>query len=494
MHSVSHDRRTPRAHTAAPPDVPRRSRGDTTERRTPQQPDPAEEPQADDRQIDHRQIDDTQPDANQPDANQPDASAKGDDAAVSGTQTDDAPPPSMERPRLFTKDFLLAIVINVIFALVFYMLVTGMAVFAVEEFRSGQTAAGFAASAFVIGALVSRFAAGKYVEFLGRRRTMIICLAVYVLAGLAYLWVDSYEALIALRVVHGVAFGFGQTALNAAVFSLIPASRRGEGAGYYMLAVALPPAIGPMLTLQLTQHLGFWAMFVSTSVVSVIGLVAALLIRMPEAEHVPDRWRDRLRLRPADIIEPRAFALAAIAMLLGFGFASIMTFLNGFARSEGMVTAASLFFVIYAAAVLVTRLFAGRIQDRYGDNVVVYPTIVLYAVSLGLLAWSPNQAVIMVAGVLAGLGFGALLPAFQATIASMLPTTRTSIGISTFFILLDTGFGLSPLVLGPLVEFGSYRIMFAACAVLVTSTLVLYWLLHGRFSVKQGVSRRPRRP
>lgn len=453
--------------------------GDATERHTPQEPNRAAGPSAEQP---------AQPPAAEP---LPRDAPDGPTDAVDGAET--AGVPAVERPRLFTKDFLLAIVVNVVLALVFYMLVTGMAVFAVEEFRAGQTAAGFAASAFVIGALVSRFAAGKYVDFLGRRRTILACLFIYVLAGLAYLWVDSYEALIALRVVHGISFGFGQTALNAAVFALIPAGRRGEGAGYYMLAVALPPAIGPMLTLQLTQHLGFWAMFVGTSVISVIGLVAALLIRLPEPEHVPPRWRDRLRLRPADIIEPRAFALASIAMLLGFGFASIMTFLNGFARHEGMVAAASMFFVIYAVAVLVTRLFAGRIQDRYGDNVVVYPTIVLYAVALGLLAWSPNQAVILIAGVLAGLGFGALLPAFQATIASMLPTTRTSIGISTFFILLDTGFGLSPLVLGPLVEHGGYRMMFGACAVLIAVTLVLYWLLHGRFSVKQGVSRRPRR-
>ncbi|GAA1185271.1 MFS transporter [Nesterenkonia xinjiangensis] len=456
-------------------DSPGHHGGDATERPTPQQPE-----QPADRPADQAAEQPLPEDAQGP------AAAPADDGAAAGA-------PGMEQPRLFTKDFLLAIVVNVILALVFYMLITGMAVYAVEEFQAGQTAAGFAASAFVIGALASRFAAGKYVDFLGRRRTILVCLFVYVLAGLAYLWVDSYEALIALRVIHGISFGFGQTALNAAVFALIPAGRRGEGAGYYMLAVALPPAIGPMLTLQLTQHLGFWAMFVCTSVISVIGLVAALVIRLPAPENVPRRWRDRLRLRPADIIEPRAFALASIAMLLGFSFASIMTFLNGFARSEGMITAASMFFVIYAVAVLVTRLFAGKIQDRFGDNVVVYPTIVLYAVALGLLAWSPNQATILIAGVLAGLGFGALLPAFQATIASMLPTTRTSIGISTFFILLDTGFGLSPLVLGPLVEHGSYRIMFGACAVIVALTLVLYWMLHGRFSVKQGESRRPRR-
>ncbi len=392
--------------------------------------------------------------------------------------------------RLFTKDFFLAIIINLFLAIVFFLLVTGMAVYATEEFAAGETAAGFAASAFVVGALCARVFAGKYVNFLGRRRTILACLAAYVIAGLAYLVVDSYTTLILLRLAHGAAFAFGQTALNAAVFELIPKSRRGEGAGYYLLANALPPALGPLGAIQLTAHYGFWAMFVATTVLSAVALAAALLIRLPEQKTRQARLRDRLMLRPQDIIEPGAFAIALVAALLGLGFASVMTFLNGFAHSEGMVDSASIFFVVYASAVLASRLFMGKIQDRFGDNVAVYPAILAYAASLVLLAWTPNQAVLLTAGALAGFGFGSILPVLQAIIASALPAHRTSIGISTFFLMMDMGFGLGPLVLGQLVELGSYRTMYASCAGVVAVSLLLYWYVHGRYDVKQGESRR----
>ncbi|WP_218221947.1 MFS transporter [Nesterenkonia sp. Act20] len=391
---------------------------------------------------------------------------------------------------LFTKDFLLAIVINLLLATVFFILITGLAVYAAEEFAAGETAAGFAASAFVVGALCARVFAGKYVNFLGRRRTVLVCLIVYVLAGLAYLWVDSYAMLIALRAVHGISFGFGQTALNAGVFAMIPRSRRGEGAGYYLLANSLPPAIGPLAAIQLTQRYDFWAMFLAVTLVSVIGLVFALFLKLPEDSPWRTSLREKLTLRPRDIIEPRAFKISLVAMLLGIGFASVMTFLNGYARSLDMVDAASLFFVIYAGAVLVSRLFMGKIQDRYGDNWAVYPAVLFYIVAMVLLAWAPNQGVLLVAGVLAGFGFGSLLPVLQAIIASDLPAHRTSIGISTFFILLDTGFGFSPLLLGPLVSFADYRFMYAACAGVVVLSLVLYWLVHGRHDVLQGTARR----
>lgn len=394
--------------------------------------------------------------------------------------------------RLFTKDFFLAIIINLFLAIVFFLLVTGMAVYAAEEFAAGETAAGFAASAFVVGALFARIFAGKYVNFLGRRRTIFACLIAYVIAGLAYLVVDTYTALILLRLAHGAAFAFGQTALNAAVFEMIPTSRRGEGAGYYLLANALPPALGPLGAIQLTAHYGFWAMFVATTVLSAVALVTALFIRLPEQKQLSSRLRDRLMLRPQDIIEPGAFSIALVAALLGLGFASVMTFLNGYARSEGMVDAASIFFLVYAAAVLVSRFFMGKVQDRFGDNVAVYPALLAYVISLVLLAWTPNQTVLLTAGALAGFGFGSTLPVLQAIIASALPAHRISIGISTFFLLMDTGFGLGPLVLGQLVEAGSYRFMYACCAGVVAASLVLYWYVHGRYDVKQGEVRRPR--
>lgn len=398
--------------------------------------------------------------------------------------------PKTPKDPLFTKDFLLAIVINLLLATVFFILITGLAVYAAEEFAAGETAAGFAASAFVVGALGARIFAGKYVNFLGRRRTVLVCLIVYVLAGLAYLWVDSYAMLIALRAVHGISFGFGQTALNAGVFAMIPASRRGEGAGYYLLANSLPPAIGPLAAIQLTQRYDFWAMFLAVTLVSVIGLVFSLFLRLPEDNPWRTTLREKLTLRPRDIIEPRAFKISLVAMLLGIGFASVMTFLNGYARSLNMVDAASLFFVIYAGAVLVSRLFMGRIQDRYGDNWAVYPAVIFYIIAMVLLAWAPNQGVLLAAGVLAGFGFGSLLPVLQAIIASDLPAHRTSIGISTFFIMLDAGFGFSPLLLGPLVSFADYRFMYTACAGVVVVSLVLYWLVHGRHDVHQGVARR----
>ncbi|GAA5223506.1 MFS transporter [Nesterenkonia massiliensis] len=408
------------------------------------------------------------------------------------TSRDEQQSPKPER--LFTSNFLLATSINLIITTVFFTLVTGMAVYAASEFAAGETSAGFAASAFVVGALFARFLAGKWVNTLGRKRTMVVCMLVYTLAGVAYMGVSSFEMLVGLRVLHGVALGFGQTALTAAVFDIIPRSRRGEGSGYYLLANSLPPAIGPLLAIQLTERFGFDAMFISVTAMSGLAFLFAALITVPEIKPSGTPLRERLRLRPSDIMEPRAISIAVVGMLLGISFASVMTFLNGYARSLGMLDAASIFFLVYSACMLTTRLFTGRIQDRYGDNAVLFPALATFVGSMGLLAWAPGEWAVVLAGALAGAGFGSMLPALQAAITFKVPSHRISIGISTFFILMDVGFGFAPLFLGPLVEHWGYQVMYTGCTAVVVVTLGLYWLVHGRYGVRQGVAARgPRR-
>lgn len=391
---------------------------------------------------------------------------------------------------LLSWNFLTAILINLAITTSFFILVTGMAVYAATEFNAGETASGFAASAFVIGALLARIFAGKYVNTLGRKRIMVSCLGLFALAGLGYLTVDSFELLLVLRVIHGITLGFGQTALTAAVFDIIPRTRRGEGSGYYLLANSLPPALGPLLSIQLSQQFGFEGVFIAVTLISALAFICACFINTPEVKRRGASWRERLRLRPSDIIEPRAFSIAVVATLMGLTFSSVMTFLNGYAQSMDMTDAASMYFVVYSATMLITRLFMGKVQDRYGDNLVIFPALIAFSISMGLLAWSPNQTVMIIAGVLAGFGFGSLLPAIQAIIASKLRTHRISIGISTFFIMMDLGFGLAPLLLGPVLEAWGYHVMYSCCTAVVVLTILLYWFMHGKFSVKQGVARR----
>jgi MFS family permease len=124
-----------------------------------------------------------------------------------------------------------------------------------------------------------------------------------------------------------------------------------------------------------------------------------------------------------------------------------------------------MFFLVYAVAVLVSRLFVGRIHDRQGDNAIIYPALAVFAAGLGLLALEPAVWSIAAAGVLSGLGFGSLTPSVQAIAVTEAPEMRLGTATSTFYLMLDLGVGVGPVVLGALLPLTGYPGMFGALCV-----------------------------
>ena len=160
----------------------------------------------------------------------------------------------MNDQRLWTRTFIVGIVVNLFMSSVFYLLMTTMAVYAAQRFAASDSQAGLASSAFVIGAVLARLLAGKFLDVVGRRRMLVLAMIVFTLAGLSYLPVEDLTLLIVVRLVHGVAFGAGNTALIASVQSIIPSARRAEGNGYFGTATTVATAGGPFLGVRSEEH------------------------------------------------------------------------------------------------------------------------------------------------------------------------------------------------------------------------------------------------
>ena len=62
-----------------------------------------------------------------------------------------------------------------------------------------------------------------------------------------------------LRVIHGVTWAVSTTAVGTAITDIIPDSRRGEGMGWYGMAMTIAMAIGPMIDYRLYKIIHFTA-------------------------------------------------------------------------------------------------------------------------------------------------------------------------------------------------------------------------------------------
>lgn len=135
----------------------------------------------------------------------------------------------------------------------------------------------------------------------------------------------------------------------------------------------------------------------------------------------------------------------------------------------------------FATASLIARLALGRVQNRFGDNIVVYP---LFAAML-LIYVAPSPWTIISRHPLQH----RLRHAHALDPSDQHPPCRPArFGVATFsyFFTLDIGFGLGPIVLGAIIAASSYIAMYAVAALLVGLGAVLYWLFHGRLTAPEA--------
>lgn len=399
----------------------------------------------------------------------------------------------MSSTRLWTKDFILISLTSFFVALPFYLLMTIMAVYVIDQFHTTQSMAGLVVGMFVIGALISRLLTGKYMEIIGRKKLLCTGLVLFLLSTLLYFPVNDLIMLLAVRFVHGAAFGISTTILSTAVMDVIPSERRGEGTGYYSLNITLATAIGPFLGLFISQHAGYFMIFLACVVFSVVSIIITIAARIPEARITEEQIAAMKRFVLQEFFEKSATPLSVIILITIIGYSGVVTFLNAFAISINLTSAASFFFIVYSVFILVSRPVTGRLLDVRGDNTVMYPSLLVFSVSLVILSQAGNGPALLFAGALAGLGFGTFMSCGQAIIIKESPKHRIGLATSTYFFFMDTGMGIGPYVVGSIIPIAGFRGMYLVLATVVFLTVFLYYFVHGRYtgSARSGEQEHP---
>ena len=387
---------------------------------------------------------------------------------------------SMNNTRLWTRDFVFIAATTFFVAMTFYLLMTTMAVYAIERFAASESLAGLSAGMFVIGALVSRVLAGKYMEVIGRKRLLYASLVLFLVATLLYLPINDLTLLLIVRFIHGTAFGAATTILATAVMDIIPDERRGEGTSYFSLSPTLATAIGPFLGLFITQHADYEVMFIVCALFSVLAIVMTVFSRIPEARMTPQQREAMSGFVLQDFFERSAVPLSIVMLIMGMAYSGILAFLNPYAREIGMIGAASFFFIVYSVFILVSRPFTGRLLDARGDNIVMCPALLIFVLGLVVLAGARHGAVLLLAGALVGLGFGTCMSCIQAIVIKRSPRHRIGLATSTFFFCADAGMGVGPYLVGGIIPLLGFRGMYLALSGMVFLGFVLYCFVHGK--------------
>ncbi|CQR72194.1 Inner membrane transport protein YdhC [Sporomusa ovata DSM 2662] len=390
----------------------------------------------------------------------------------------------MNKPPLWTKNFLLNSIANFLIYLVYYLLMVIIATYAMDDLQATPSEAGLASGIFIVAGLVSRIFSGRLIDKVGRKKMIYVGLAVYSLATLLYFSANNLSVLLITRVLHGIGWGIATTTTATIVVNIIPTERRGEGISYFAMSVTMASAIGPFLGIYLYDHASFDAILVVSVVLLVIVCLAVYFLNVLEVTLTEEQLKNMQGLMLDNFIEVKALPISIIGAMVFFCYSSIISFLSAYTKEINQMDAGSLFFIVYSTAILISRPLTGRWFDEKGENFVMYPSFLLFAIGLVILSQTNQGVILLSAAIFLGFGFGTFSSCGQAIAIKKSPAHRMGLATSTFLAIAELGIGIGPFFLGLLIPIVGFRGLYINMAVVVILSMCLYHYLHGRKSMR----------
>jgi MFS family permease len=309
-------------------------------------------------------------------------------------------------------------------------------------------AIGFALGIAGVAQVCVRPVAGWLIDAFGRRRPLVIALAVLAVAT-ALLLVPAGWAVLANRVLTGVAFSIGTTAFYTLTVEAAPPARRSEVQGYIALGMTLGIGFGPPIAVAVYQ--GLWRESAGPSerlATLALGTVMVALLSGACFAATASAFRPLGRAHPFRAPFHRK---GVVPGLLNFCIQVPYTGFSGFLPLWAIgcgVANPGVLFVSAQVGNVASRFFGGRLADRHGPQVVLVPAMTGSAAALAATGIAAGLPAFVVLSAAYGLCYGAAVVVALSVAGEAAPPAERSAVINTYGLGSDVAQLLGPWGLG----------------------------------------------
>jgi MFS family permease len=374
---------------------------------------------------------------------------------------------------LFTKDYFLLAVSNLFMMTAYaYFLVYSLFVL---HIGGDKTDIGILIGVMSLTSVFCRPWVTTAVDRMGRKKSYVCGGIIIIVVSFSYQFFERdiqsvFFIHLFLRLLHGVGFAFSFVAALTFVSDLIPKSRLTEGFGIFGVTGLLGMAAGPLLAEWIILNVGYGPMFNTATTISLLGVLFVLPVK--EA-YAPAPGQDNVTFLKM-LRHPILFRITLINLCFGFGFAAHGSFVAPYAQSKAML--ASLYFLSYSTAAVCTRIFGGRLAERFGEIRIIPCGLCITGIGFltQLLVDKPFDFI--TAGFITGIGHGILLPSLLAlAIRPVAPQNRGKAN-GIFTGGLDSGVFTGSLALGVIGKHFGYSAIFMVSSFALFSGLFVFLL------------------
>ena len=309
---------------------------------------------------------------------------------------------------------------------------------------------------------------GPLVDRRGRKRILLLGLAIFVGASLGCFMAPNIELLLVFRALQAVGIAAGAVVAVTVIGDRFEGAERGRAMGSFQMMVALGPVVGPVVGGFIGEHVDFHYVFLLLAAVGALVLVAnALWLQetrpageAPRAFHLTES-RDVLRNR-------QGLAIMLLSFVQYYAFYNYLVFMPRVLDTTYGLSASEkgLVFLPLSIAVVIGSFVGGRLLGRWKPRPALVVTAGLNALSvllfLGVAQWS--LALLVLAASAFGLFLGLSLPVQTSLLMDLYPHNRaTAVGSYNFFRFM--GMAVGPVLGSWLYQDGNLGVLYGFATV-----------------------------
>lgn len=369
---------------------------------------------------------------------------------------------------ILTRDFILAFLAQFAFTSAFYILIPTLPIY-LKRFQCTEREIGILIGIFFLSSLVSKLFVGRALIKIPEKRFMIIGTLIFAITSIAYLLISPFLPFFLVRLFQGIGYAFFLTASYTLAANISPERHRGQSMSYFFMAFNLSGALAPPIGIFIINRFNFSYLFFVCFFLSLCSLLFTSQIKKTQITQVQYPSNEKVSFLIRKSIQP--------GILYTFSFliwGALAAFFPLYAINHGMSNP-GLFFTTTAIMVILGRGVGGKLLDIYSRERIILPCLLSYIISMLILAFSKTPAMFILVAIIWGAGHSLLLPtlvvyALDRNVSSPGPI----MGILSAFG--DIGISLGPVIMGIIIHFSNYFIMFLSLASISTIGLSYFFI------------------
>jgi len=361
--------------------------------------------------------------------------------------------------KLFTSGYILACIGNFLLFFGFYILMPVLPLYLIETFDLSKSIVGIALACYMLAALLIRPFTAFFADLFDRKPLYLMTYFLFIAVFISYPLVATVGLFLLMRVLHGLAFGAVTTVGSTLIVDIMPASRRGEGLGYFGMANNVAMAIGPMIGLFiLDAGLGFNLIFYAAILSGGLGFFSVSFIKVSKKQQKESR-QEPLSLDRFFLLKGMRAGICVFLLAIPYGIMTTYVALYGI--EVGIVSGMGIFFSLMAAGLIIARMFAGKLVDRGKMTAVIFAGSIACTCTFLLFAFMPEISrfgdnLLLIAfysvALFTGISYGMMFPAYNTLFVNLAPNNRRATANSTYFTSWDIGIGVGLMFGGYIAE------------------------------------------